>query len=112
LADRAPIAPILPGVTRILGSAMDTLIFRTRPNDRNECDQWTLVRDGDDEEDFVIQEHVVFGRLLSGKPYARLIRRMTVGEFLLTDQPPAVKRKLQAVIEERNVARTASAPLT
>jgi hypothetical protein len=29
-------------------------LFRTRPNDRNECDQWTLVRDGDDTEDFVI----------------------------------------------------------
>jgi hypothetical protein len=91
---------------------MDTLIFRTRPNDRNECDQWTLVRDGDDQEDFVIQEHVVFGRLLSRQPYARLIRRMTVEEFLLTDQPTAVKRKLQAVIEERKAANTGSAPLT
>lgn len=81
---------------------MDTLIFRTRPDDRNECDQWTLVREGDDPEDFIIQEHVVFGALLSGKPYARLIRRMTVAEFLATDQPPAVKRKLQAVLEQRN----------
>jgi hypothetical protein len=67
---------------------MDTLIFRTRPNDRNECDQWTLVRDADDSEDFVIQERVVLAALMSGKPYARLIRRMTVGEFLITDQPP------------------------
>ena len=90
---------------------MDTLIFRTRPNDRNECDQWTLVRDGDDQEDFVIQEHVVFGRLLSGKPYARLIRRMTVEEFLLTDQPPAVKRKLQAVMEGRKPANAGNSPL-
>jgi hypothetical protein len=65
--------------------AMDTLIFRTRPNDCDECDQWTLVRDGDDSEDFIIQEHIVFGALLSGKPYARLIRRMTVAEFLATD---------------------------
>jgi hypothetical protein len=80
---------------------MDTLIFRTRPDDRNECDQWTLVKDGDDPEDFIIQEHVVFGALLSGKPYARLIRRMTVAEFLATDQPAAVKRKLQLVLEER-----------
>ncbi len=84
---------------------MDTLIFRTRPNDRNECDQWTLVRDGDDQEDFVIQEHIVLGALLSGQPYARLIRRMTVSEFLSTDQPAAVKRKLQAVLEERNAQR-------
>jgi hypothetical protein len=80
---------------------MDTLIFRTRPDDRNECDQWTLVKDGDDPEDFIVQEHVVFGALLSGKPYARLIRRMTVAEFLATDQPAAVKRKLQLVLEER-----------
>ena len=76
---------------------MDTLIFRTRPNDRNECDQWTLVRDGDDSEDFVIQERVTFGALLSGKPYARLVRRMTVGEFLLTDQPP-----FSALVPDRN----------
>jgi hypothetical protein len=80
---------------------MDTLIFRTRPNERNECDQWTLVRDGDDPEDFVIQERVVLGALLSGKPYARLIRRMTVGEFLITEQPMLVKQKLQTVLEER-----------
>jgi hypothetical protein len=84
---------------------MDTVIFGTRPIDRNECDQWTLVRDGDDQEDFVIQEHIVFSALLSGEPYARLIRRMTVGEFLTTDQPPAVKRKLQAILEERHTAR-------
>jgi hypothetical protein len=84
---------------------MDTVIFRTRPDDRNECDQWTLVRDGDDQEDFIIQEHIVLGALLSGKPYARLIRRMTVGEFLITDQPPAVKRKLQTVLDEQNAPR-------
>ena len=85
---------------------MDTLIFRTRPDDRNECDQWTLVRDDDDPEDFIIQEHVVLEAVLSGKPYARLIRRMTVAEFLATDQPAAVRRKLQAVLEERNAARS------
>jgi hypothetical protein len=88
---------------------MDTLIFRTRPNDRNECDQWTLVRDGDDPGDFIVQERVVFGALLAGKPYARLIRRMTVAEFLATDQPAAVKRKLQAVLDERNTSRSQGA---
>jgi hypothetical protein len=62
-------------------------------------------KDGDDAEDFIIQEHVVFRALLSGKPYARLIRRMTVAEFLATDQPAAVKRKLQAVLE-RNASRS------
>jgi hypothetical protein len=81
---------------------MDTLIFRTRQNNRNECDQWTLVRDGDDQEDFVIQEHIKLDAVLSGKPYARLIRRMTVREFLSTGQPPAVKGKLQTLLEERN----------
>jgi len=85
-------------------TAMDTIIFRTRPSERNECDQWTLVWDGDDAEDFVVQEHIVFGALLAGKPYARLIRRMTVAEFLLTDQPPAVKRRLQDILQERNTA--------
>ena len=85
---------------------MENLIFRGRPNDRNECDQWTLVRDSDDPEEYVVQEHVVFDALRSGKPYLRLVRRMTVGEFLITDQPPAVKRKLQAVLEERNAARS------
>jgi hypothetical protein len=81
---------------------MDTLIFRGRPNDRDECDQWTLVRDGEDQEDFVIQEHIKLGAILSGKPYARLIRRMTVEEFLGTDQPPAVKIKLQNILDARN----------
>jgi hypothetical protein len=65
-----------------------------------------LVRDGDDPGDFIVQEHVVFGALLAGKPYARLIRRMTVAEFLATDQPAAVKRKLQAVLDERNASRS------
>ncbi|HEX4409347.1 MAG TPA: hypothetical protein VH206_11295 [Xanthobacteraceae bacterium] len=80
---------------------MDIVVFRTRPNERDGCDQWTLVRDDGDLEDFVIQEHVAFSALLSGQPYARLIRRMTVGEFLVTDQPTAVKRKIEAVIESR-----------
>ena len=64
---------------------METLIFRTRPDDRNACDQWTLVRDADDPEDFVIEEHVKLGLLMSGKPYIRLVRRMTVSEFLMTE---------------------------
>ena len=85
---------------------MENLIFRGRPNDRNECDQWTLIRDSDDPEEYVVQEHVAFDALRSGKPYLRLVRRMTVAEFLITDQPPAVKRKLQAVLEERNAARS------
>jgi hypothetical protein len=81
---------------------MDALIFRSRPDGRNECDQWTIVRDSDDEEDFVVHERVKLDAVLSGKPYARLIRRMTVGEFLATEQPPAVKGKLQAFLAEQN----------
>lgn len=81
---------------------MDTLVFRGRPNERNECDQWTVIRDSDDKEDFVLQERISLDAVLSGKPCARLIRRMTVREFLITDQPRAVKAKLQAFLEERN----------
>ena len=84
---------------------MDTLIFRSRPNDRNECDQWTVVRDSDDNEDFVVQERVRLDAVLSGKPYARLIRRMTVQEFLGTDQPLAVKGKLQTFLEEQSAGK-------
>ena len=80
---------------------METLIFRTRPDDRNACDQWTLVRDAGDAEDFVIQEHVRLGELMAGKPYVRLIRRMTVNEFLATEQPARVKSKLQDLLQER-----------
>jgi hypothetical protein len=87
-------------------SSVDTVIFRSRPNERDECDQWTLVRDAQDEEDFVLQEHIKLNAMLSGKPYARLIRRMTVAEFLGTAQPPAVKGKLQALLEERNARRS------
>ena len=78
---------------------METLIFRGRPDERNECDQWTLEQHAEDEQEFVVQEHVRLDALTSGKPYLRLIRRMTVPEFLSTDQPPAVKRRLQAVLD-------------
>lgn len=80
---------------------MDNLIFRGRPDEKNECEQWTLVRDADDQEDFVVQEHVKLDEVLSGKPYLRLVRRMTVAEFLATDQPPAVKGKMQTILEQR-----------
>jgi hypothetical protein len=90
----SPKPPLLDQVKR----HMDNLIFRTRPNDRNESDQWTVVRDGDDAVDFVIQERLKLDAVLSGKPYARLIRRMTVDEFLATDQPPAVKGRLLALM--------------
>jgi hypothetical protein len=73
---------------------MESLIFRTRPNDRNESDQWVVVRDSDDDADYVVQERLKLDTILSGQPYARLIRRMTVDEFLATDQPPVVKGKL------------------
>ena len=86
---------------------MDIVIFRGRPDVRNECDQWTLVRDAQDQEDFVIQEHVKLDAMLSGTPFGRLIRRMTVAEFLGTDQPPAVKRGLQVILDERDAPRPA-----
>src|ERR1700675_4359200 len=81
--------------------ALENLIFRSRPDERNACDQWTLVKDTDDDQDYVVQEHVRLDALLSGKPYLRLVRRMDVTEFLGTDQPAAVKRKLQAILDER-----------
>jgi hypothetical protein len=73
---------------------MESLIFRTRPNDRNESDQWVVVRDSDDDADYVVQERLKLDTILSGQPYARLIRRMTVDEFLATDQPPVVKGQM------------------
>jgi hypothetical protein len=85
-------------------SVMDNIIFRERPDERNECDQWTLVKDPYDHEEYVVQEHVMLDAVLSGEPYLRLIRRMTVMEFLATDQPAAVKRKLQSILDERNAA--------
>jgi hypothetical protein len=85
---------------------MENIIFRERPNEHNECDQWTLVKDPYDQADYVVQEHVVLDAVLSGKPYLRLIRRMTVTEFLGTEQPAAVKRKLQLILDERNAARS------
>ena len=84
---------------------MESVIFRERPNDRNECDQWTLVEDLYDKQEYVVQEHVLLDDVLSGKPYIRLIRRMTVAEFLGTDQPLAVKRKLQSILDERDAPK-------
>jgi hypothetical protein len=83
---------------------METLIFRGRPDARNECDQWTLERHADDEQEFVVQEHVRLDALMSGKPHLRLVRRMTVREFLNTDQLSAVKHRLQALIDARGGA--------
>jgi hypothetical protein len=80
---------------------MDDLVFRSRPNERNECDQWALVKDADDEQEYVVQERIKFNALRSGEPYLRQVKRMTVGEFLCTDQPPAVKIKLQNILEAR-----------
>ena len=80
---------------------METLIFRGRPDERNECDQWTLEQHAEDEQEFVVQEHLRLEALMSGKPHLRLVRRMTVPEFLNTDQPPAVKRRLQASLDAR-----------
>jgi hypothetical protein len=85
---------------------LENLIFRSRPDEHNECDQWTLVKDADDDQDYVVQEHVRLDALLSGKPYLRLVRRMTIAEFLATDQPAAVKRKLQAILDERAGAKS------
>ena len=47
---------------------MENLIFRSRPDERNACEQWTLVKDADDAQDYVVQEHVKLDALLSGKP--------------------------------------------
>jgi hypothetical protein len=86
--------------------SMENLIFRGRPNDKNECEQWSLVRHVDDAEDYVVQEHVKLDEVLSGRPYMRLVKRMTVSEFLGTDQPAAVKQRLQAFLAVRNAAKT------
>ena len=84
---------------------MEKLIFRGRPDDKNECEQWSLVRHVDDTEDYVVQEHVRLDEVLSGRPYMRLVKRMTVSEFLGTDQPGAVKQRLQAVLAAQNAAK-------
>jgi len=85
---------------------METLILRGRPDERNECDQWTLEQQPEDEQEFVVQEHLRLGALMSGKPHLRLVRRMTVPDFLNTDQPPAVKRRLQALLDARDGTRS------
>jgi hypothetical protein len=86
--------------------AMESVIFRERPDEHSQCDQWTLVKDAYDQQEYVVQEHVLLDDVLSGKPYLRLIRRMTVAEFLGTDQPAAVKRKLQSVLDERDAPKS------
>jgi hypothetical protein len=90
--------------------SMENLIFRSRPDDKNACEQWSLARHADDTEDFVVQEHVRLDEVLSGRPYMRLVRRMTVSEFLVTGQPAAVKQKLQAFLAAQNAAKTRTLP--
>ena len=84
---------------------MENLIFRGRPDDKNECEQWSLVRETDDVEDYVVQEHVKLDEVLSGRPYLRLVKRMTVSEFLGTEQPAAVKRKLQSILDDKATSK-------
>jgi hypothetical protein len=84
---------------------MENLIVRGRPDANNECDQWSLVKDPDDREDYVVQEHVKLGEVLSGRPYMRLVKRMTVAEFLGTEQPMAVKQKLLAILDQRQAPK-------
>jgi hypothetical protein len=84
---------------------MENPIFRGRPDDKNECEQWSLVREADDTEDYVVQEHVRLDEMLTGRPYMRLVKRMTVSEFLSTDQPAAVKARLQSILVERNTPK-------
>ncbi len=83
---------------------MESLIFRGRPDEKNECDQWSL--EADDDQTYVVQERVRLDAFVSGKPYLRLVRRMTAAEFLSTDQPSAVKRKLLAVLGGSTAPRT------
>jgi hypothetical protein len=85
---------------------MENLILRGRPDPHNECDQWTLVNDIDDGQDYMVQEHIKLDALAAGTPYLRLVRRMTVAEFLATDQPPAVKQKLQAALNARGAPKS------
>jgi hypothetical protein len=47
-------------------SGMESIIFRERPDERNECDQWTLVKDSHDQKEYVVQEHVLLDEVLSG----------------------------------------------
>jgi len=77
---------------------MESLIFRSRPDENNACAQWSLVKDAGDGEDYVVQEHISLDAVVAGKPYLRLVKRMTTDEFLVTDQPPAVKRKLLTLL--------------
>jgi hypothetical protein len=88
------------------GKFMENLIFRTRPDERNECEQWTLTVDEADGQDYVVQEHVKLDALRSGTPYLRLVKRMTVAEFLGTDQPAAVKIKLQTILGAKSAAKS------
>jgi len=65
---------------------MENLIFRGRPDAKNECEQWSLVRGADDIEDYVVEEHVRLDEVLSGRPYMRPVRRMD-GERISWHRP-------------------------
>jgi hypothetical protein len=53
----------------------------------------------------VVQEHVELSEVLSGRPYMRLVKRMTVAEFLGTEQPMAVKQKLLAMLDPNKASK-------
>jgi len=77
---------------------LDELIFRSEPDSRGERDQWVLVSDPESGERCVRHDRVALDEDRSGPPYVRSGPTVPVTDFLETDQPPKVKKRLLSML--------------
>lgn len=76
---------------------LNELIFRGEPDSRGERDQWVLVSDPKSGEQRVRHDRVALDEG-PGSPYVRSGSTVPVADFLETDQPPKVKRRLLSIL--------------
>jgi hypothetical protein len=76
---------------------LDELIFRGEPDSSGERDQWVLVSDPKTGEQCVRHDRVALDEG-PGSPYVQSEPTVPVAEFLETDQPPKVKRRLLSIL--------------
>jgi hypothetical protein len=76
---------------------LNELIFRGEPDSHGEREQWVLVSDPKSGEQCVRHDRVALDEG-TGPPYVQSEPTVPVAEFLETDQPPKVKRRLLSIL--------------
>jgi hypothetical protein len=80
---------------------MDNRFYLTRPDSRNEYEQWFFVTDAGVE--YILHDHVFV--TATGAQDIRKTEKINVGDFMGNEHNPAAKRKLQAILDARSARR-------